>query len=304
MIKGFSVKNHLGEKLHVELASFAETGLVVKTIDGLGPAKGNINMTDNGIADGTTYNSSRLDNRNIVFTFAFQDVPDIETVRQRTYKYFPIKKPVELEFFTDNRQLKTTGYVESNDPTIFSSEEGTVISILCPDPYLYASGSQSLLTTVMSGHLGAFEFPFSNESLTEPLMEFGHVVAAEQKLVRYDGDAPTGFEIYIHALGPATMITLTNVLTQKYFKIDTAKLSAVLGGPIMAGDDIYISTLRGEKRIYHTRDGLRRNILNAVDRESSWLDLVQGDNVFAVVTTSGAENLQIEVVNRTSYQGV
>ena len=63
-------------------------------------------------------------------------------------------------FETDNRMCETTGWVESNEPTIFSREEGCQISVICPDPYFYSLSKDS---TIFSGIEPALEFPFSNE---------------------------------------------------------------------------------------------------------------------------------------------
>ena len=61
----------------------------------------------------------------------------IEDLRQKSYKYFPLKKSVELTIETDNRYVKTTGYVESNEPNIFSSQEGSLIFFIWSFSYFF-----------------------------------------------------------------------------------------------------------------------------------------------------------------------
>ena len=87
-------------------------------------------------------------------------------------------------------------------------------------------------------------------------------------------------------------------------KIDTDKLIAMTGSPIITGDDISIVTLVGQKSITLTRDGVETNILNCLDRNSDWLRLVKGDNIIAYTADIGSVNLQFAIENRTIYEGV
>ena len=77
-----------------------------------------------------------------------------------SYKYFPTKKKIKFEIVTDKRNCEAYGYVEKNEVNIFSKTEGSVISIICPDPYFY-SAEDSLHTTVFYGVENEFEFEFS-----------------------------------------------------------------------------------------------------------------------------------------------
>lgn len=163
MINSVTVTNHLGESMKMELRFPEKSGFLIQEITGLSPTKANINFTELASSDGALYNSSRLTTRNIVLSLLFLWSPTVEAVRQLSYKYFPIKKQIKLTIETDTRICETYGYVESNEADIFSSQEGTQISILCPDPYLYASGNPTL--TIFSGIENIFEFPFSNESI-------------------------------------------------------------------------------------------------------------------------------------------
>ena len=143
MIYSIVVTNYLGDRIKLELGKPDVSGFLIKSITGLGPAKANVNTTEVSTNDGSLFNSARLSQRNIVLDMVFINTvygESIEDLRQKSYKYFPLKKSVELTIETDNRYVKTTGYVESNEPNIFSSQEGTQISIICPDPYFYSAG--------------------------------------------------------------------------------------------------------------------------------------------------------------------
>lgn len=304
MIKSVTVTNYLGDSMVLELTNPEPSGFVITGIEGLGPAKTNINTTDLASNDGSLYNSARLENRNIVIDLEFLWHNSIEDTRQLTYKYFPIKKPVTLAIKTDNREAMTLGYVESNEPTIFSEREGCQISIICPDPYFYSTGEGGTTITVFSGVQPNFQFPFSNESLLVPLIEMGILENLKERTIYYTGDAETGVIIYIHAIGRADNVTIYNTGTRELFIIDTTRLESLTGHGIIAGDDITISTLRGKKRITLLRNGVETNILNCIDKNSSWFQLAKGDNVFTYIAEYGASNLQFKIQSQIVYEGV
>lgn len=305
MIKSIQVTNYLGDTIKIKLAEAEpDHGLIIQSITGLGAAKADINTTKLATNDGSIYNSAYLDQRNIVLDMLFGFAPQIEDSRQRTYKYFPVKKPLEFLIETDNRIVKATGYVESNEPDIFSENESNTISIICPDPYFYSAGENGWNTTVFYGIEPLFEFVFSNESLTEPLIEFGSIENETEKTVYYDGDAEVGVIISIHAISIAKNITIYNTGTREKMFIDTTKIEQITGSGIIAGDDIIINTMRNEKTIRLLRNGRYTNILNALEKGSDWFKLARGDNVFAYVAEEGGENLQFKIENRIVYEGV
>lgn len=307
MIYSIVVTNYLGDRIKLELGKPEVSGFLIKSITGLGPAKANVNTTEVSTNDGSLFNSARLSQRNIVLDLVFINTvygERIEDLRQKSYKYFPLKKSVELTIETDNRYVKTTGYVESNEPNIFSSQEGTQISIICPDPYFYSAGEDGNNITNFYSIDPMFEFPFSNESLDEPLLVFGEIQIKTEGVITYHGDSEIGVVIYIHAIGPATNINIYNTETREVMKINTEKISSLTGKGIVASDDIVINTAKGEKSITLIREGVSYNILNCLDKNTDWFTLAKGDNIFAFTADSGVTNLQFRVENKVIYEGV
>lgn len=307
MIKSITVTNYLGDSIKLELGRPEKSGFLIGSVSGLGPSKANINTTEVSTNDGSLFNSARLNQRNIVFEFIFVETingESIEDVRQKSYKYFPLKKKLDLLIETDNRIAKTTGYVESNEPNIFSSQEGTQISIICPDPHFYSAGPDGNNTTVFYGIEPVFEFPFSNESLTDPLIVFGNIQLKTENVITYKGDTEIGVTIHIHAIGEVENITIYNTGTREIMRINTVKLEALTGSGIVAGDDIIIKTQKGDKSITLIREGQYINILNCLGRETDWFTLAKGDNIFAFTAESGTTNLQFWIENKVIYEGV
>lgn len=304
MIKSVTVKNYLGETIVLDLMKPEKSGFIVKSITGLGPGKATINKTEMATGDGSIYNSARMSSRNIVISLEFMWAPTVEHVRQLSYKYFPIKKNLELVFETDNRIAKINGYVESNDPKIFSNREGTDISIICPDPLFYSAGEDGTNVTVFSGIEAAFEFPFSNESLDEPLIEMGIIHSVRDKSIYYDGDSEIGIKITINATGKATDIRIYNTNTRESMFIDTDKIEKITGEGLDAGDEITIVTVKSKKSITLLRDGKRTNILNCLSKQNDWFTLSKGENIFAYTAETGANNLHFKIENEVAYEGV
>lgn len=304
MIRKVTVTNYLDESLTIDLfEEDPDHGFLIKSIEGLGPPKANINTTELATADGSLYNSARLDERNIVIKMEFQNAPDIETVRQRTYKYFPIKKRLTLIIEADHRILSATGYVEKNEPDIFSKREGNVISIICDDPYLYSAGLTGTNETTFYGVDPEFEFEFENE-VGESELEFGSIESDMEKNIYYSGDSEVGITIVIHALGECGSIVIYNTGTRERMRIDSDRIKEMTGHGIMNGDDIIITTMRGNKKATLLRGGYYRNILNALDRDSDWFTLTKGDNIFAYVAELLPEKLEFRITNRIIYEGV
>ena len=303
MIKSFTITNYLGESIKLDMREPEKSGFLIKEVTGIEPPKANINTSELSTNDGSRYNSSRLDERNIVFEFIFVDTPGketIEDVRLKSYKFFPIKRKVTILIETDKRTVTATGYVESNEPTIFSEQEGTQISILCPDPYLYTSDQTTSLYSVDP----AFEFAFGNESLTEPLLNMGNIRDITTASVLYTGDSEVGMEIRIHALSSIKNITVRNVRTRDVISLDGSKIEAITGSDIRALDDVIINTTRDNKGVTLVRDGVSYNILNCVGRNASWFRLVKGENVFLFSTEDGNMNFNVDIVNKVVYEGV
>jgi hypothetical protein len=299
MITEITVTNHLNESLTMELAS--PSGLAILYIEGLGPVKTDIALTDRAGLDGAVYNSARGEPRNIVISLKFMPTPNVETNRQLSYKYFPLKRRIKFAIKAGNREAYVYGYVESNEPNIFSNESSCIISILCPNSYLYDVLEQ---ITVFSSVNAVFEFPFSNESLVTPLLEMSELIVETEKTIVYEGDAPIGMLIHIHANGAANNVTITKSDTLETLAIDSTKLAALTGSDIVEGDDFYISTLNGNKYATLIRSSVEWNILNCLGTNPTWFQLEKGDNVFAYTALSGLANLEFKVTNDVAYEGI
>lgn len=304
MIRSITAINYLGDSIKLELTRPEKSGFIVESVEGLGPAEATINTVEVCTTDGGIFNSARANIRNIVMSLVFFNGggESIEQIRHKSYKYFPLKRKVKLIIETDTRISETEGYVESNEPDIFSQKEGCQISIICPDAYLFSAGPAN--TTVFSGVEPAFEFPFCNDSPDEDLLIMGTIENKTERVIVYNGDGEVGITIYIHAVGEASNIAIYNVGTREVMRIDTTKMAAMTGSGIIAGDEITITTSKNNKGITLLRAGKETNILNCLSRDADWFQLAKGDNIFAYTAETGNTNLQFCIENRIIYEGV
>lgn len=299
MIYSVKVINDLNESIDIELFSPNKTGLLISKIEGLGPPVANVNMTELSVFDGSTFDSARLEPRNIVISFILLETPTVEDSRLRIYRYFPIKRTVTLEITTDKRTYTTEGVIETVEPDIFSEQESCQVSILCPDPYLY-----SVDTTVIyfTGVEPMFTFPFINESFTENELVMGETNQIDTRDIFYDGTLEVGFTIIVSFNGSTSGLIIYDPITRKTMQFDDTILLSVLGSTFIAGDILTISTRRGKRYITLLRNGHNINLINSVKRPIDWITLTSGINQLSYVA-SGISNIDFRIEYRTAYSG-
>lgn len=276
------IENKYGEQLNLcELE-----GYVVK-ITGLTPAKATINTSKSATMDGSKYNSSRLNERNIVL----QIIPrhDIERKRINLYKYIKTKQYVKLYFRNNSRNVWIEGYVESFEGDLYVQRQQLQVSILCPDPYFK---SIEELTYEFAAVSPLFAFPFS---ISEEGMPVSSLVTYAEKNILNESDEETGVIIELHATSLALEPTIYNMTTNEHFTINYE---------FQRGDIVRINTKRGQKSLTLIRNGIETNIINLIEKGSKWFNLIVGDNVFSYTTLFGTENLQVKIILQPIFEGV
>lgn len=320
MIQSFTVTNHTGKSIVCDLANPWKEGLAVASIDGLGPGQATVNVADISSTDGGLFNSARKGTRNITITLIFVDHEklSIEDLRRKCYTYFPLKKPVKLKFTTSNgrsnKDYYIDGYVEANEPSIFTSREGATISILCPQPYFYESTEQEQRFSISSNPDFAFSFSKVPTNNTELLM--GNVVPYVVSNVYYEGDADAGIELEMvfkadveHSSENPKTIRVDNSLTNtsNVFSLEKIKniVSELVEGytGIVNGDKLILSTAVGEKSLTYYHDNQAYNVLGAVEPSGKWVYLTTGENHLVIDKDSTVEIIA-SVKNKIYYYGV
>lgn len=258
-----------------------KTGFAIDKIDGLGPVEAEINTTEM-VVDGDLYNSARIGKRNIVLDLIFysETGTGVEEVRQKSYKLFPTKKQVYIAVETDYRMVYTKGYVEKNEPDIFSDECKTQVSIICPDPKWY----DMVHTTTALDINNETEIEYTGE------VEVGGVLTLT---IGSDVTAP------VHDGVPAFTISFANP--------DGDAQSIDIYTPnegFTVGDVITITTITGEKScIWTDTADADHNALNLLNQNPDWFKLKSGINSVRVTDPNSVINTVI-FDNDICYEGV
>lgn len=259
----------------------------VYKIDGLTPPQANISSSANVTTDGSSINSVRMGERNIVIYVAING--NIELNRINLYRYFPVKKKVKLYFSNGSRDVFIEGVVELIECDLFSERQIAQISIICPKPYF--KGIEELISN-FSDISSLFEFPFS---IPKSGIEFSAITTNIRKTIVNTGDVESGVVIKLFATGTVVNPVIYDVLKRTHFKLNIT---------MQQSDTIVINTNVGEKSITLIRAGVSTNVIGYMERNSDWFTMTAGDNVFTYDCESGNNNLQIIFTTSVLYGGV
>lgn len=256
-------------------------------IEGLNPPQVTINSSVNTTTDGSSINSARLENRNIVIYTTIDG--DVETNRINLYKYFPVKKSIKLYFKNNSRDVYIEGTVELIECDQFTNKEVAQISIICPKPYF--KDIENLVTSF--GDVSSmFEFPFS---ISKTGIEISGITTNQRRSIINTGDIETGVIIKLFSTGTVVNPVIYDVLKRTQLKLNFTML---------ASDTIVINTNVGEKFIELIRDGVTYNAMGYMAQDSTWFIMEAGDNVFTYDADSGNSYLQLTFTTSILYSGV
>lgn len=314
MIRSFTVTNYRDESLQIELSNPSKEGFAVVGIDGIGPLKANVNITDIASIDGGLFNSARIGSRNIVISlvYYYDSDYDIEDLRHKSYRYFPPKKQCKLCFRTDKREVYIEGVIESNEVAIFNKQEGSQISIMCAQPFFYTLDKE--LNQYNDFAVPSFTFPFYHEvdDDSEKLL-MGTILSYKLTEVTYNGDVDTGLIFSIDfksVINNNSTIQITNGDTFIQNTISIAKLISLMSGfitgfnAISIGDSIRFSTVKGNKYVNFVHDNKEYNVLGCVTSNGDWLYLIPGINRIRIDTSDTDADVDISSENRIYFNGV
>lgn len=261
----------------------------VMEISGLSPPGAVINTSATAHQDGARFSSSKTKMRSMNISLAINK--EAEKNRIDLYDVIRTGEQITVHYKNSRRDVSITGYVESFDILFFGQKQTAAVAILCPQPYFRAA--QDVINDV-NLIIGAFHFPFAiEEAAPVPLSYYGEI--AEINIVNI-GDITSGMQIEIRASGQVENPRIYNRDTREFFGVK---------GEFKSGDVIYIDTRKGSKKVRLLRDGEYTNIFNSIERDSTWLDLKTGDNIFTYEGDgSSAEYMNIRFIHSLLYKGV
>lgn len=210
MIKQVRIVNGFDENMLLKLQepiirdngeeAVKEDGIFITGIDGLGPVKADIRMNESATSHGSKFNSARANSRDITFHFRFLDINGltVEDSRLVIYHFFPLTEKVIIYIWTENRYVKTEGYVEAIEPEIFAKEPdvfGASVTVKCPSAWFIYAGMGKTDKHPFSNLYDAFEFEM--EDNPTPSLIFTEIAPGKEHVIDYPGDVETGMIISI-----------------------------------------------------------------------------------------------------------
>lgn len=277
------VENEKGE--HLSLTD--NINFDVLSVTGTNPPTAAINTVNVAGLDGSRFNSSRVEQRNIVITLNIHH--PIEANRLTLYNFFRVKRWVKIYYQNSRRNVYIEGYVESFENNPWTQLQQPQISIICPQPFWLSTVD----TTVNFSNSNAlFEFPFSIPSEGIEFSTLGHLTTAVVNV----GEIETGGIITFYA-------TTDQILNPKFFNRTTQQFFG-LDFDMYQGDLITVNTQKGEKSVTLLRAGVTTNILNDRTEGSTWLTFEPGENELSFEADEGAANLEATLTITQKFEGV
>ena len=251
MLSRVDIGSDFGQTITLTLDDAAD-GYAVKDIAGLGPVKAALVSSSFAGFDGSQYQSSRRENRNITMKIGLEpnyETNTVRSLRDELYRFFMPESKVHLTFYMDSDEFQIDGYIESCEVVHFSEDPEVFVSIICFDPDYFGQEYSLVQSTV------------SDDS------EF---------VVAYPGTAATGIEFTLYIDRSVTEFTIYNRTD------DNVTRSLDFAANLVAGDVLTINTNPGSKFAKLLRDGTEIPVLYGISPQATWLQLLNGDNNLSV----------------------
>jgi len=257
----------------------------VLSVTGLNPPNATVNMSAVANLDGKFFNSSKINERNVVITLKINQ--PVEGNRIAIYDYFQAKQYIKIYYSNDIRDVYAEGYIDTMECDLFTENEVMQISIMCPNPF-FKDVKESRID--FSQVIDLLEFLLSAPKEGIALSELDLV-----NRINIPTEHDTGIIMTLAATGYVQSPVVYNVETRRAFRLNLK---------MEPGDQIIVNTNRGEKSVLLFRSGGYTNIINYVSSNPDWFQLETGDNVFTYEAQSGSEHLTVSIIYRAVYEGV
>ena len=264
MINQVLVNNAAGDLLVLDLYDVTN-GYALEKVEGLDPVRATIVGASYASLDGVSFQNAKNDQRNLKFRISLEPNyidQSVQSLRQGLYAFFMPKSKVVIQFYDELTGLNSadiSGYVETCEAPLFTSEPAMDVSILCSDPDFVAHD----------------ETVFSNNSVSG---------GTTYVTLNYEGTVDSGFVFALDVDRTLAALTIKRLAPDGTYKIMTFAFASNL----LAGDVLYVSTVPGNKYVDLLRSGVRSAILFSLSRSSDWISLEPGAYQINVDTGVGA----------------
>jgi len=288
--------NERGESLEFSPHSSYHTN--IRDCTGLPDIYNTIASTGSMGQDGETFVASRIEGRDIEI---FGHIKDRDKIRKHlrrrdlnrilnpqysaalVYEFGPFRRVIACK--VDKGPI-------INRKGIF---ERFTIQLSCLNPF-WRDGHET--RNNIAAWMGAFEFPDIDGGLELNDDEGWEIEYREPSLivnVFNGGDVETGLRAEFKALGQLENPSILNVHTMEFIKLNIS---------MVAGDILSLNTGYGEKNVTLTRNGTTTTAFRHLDIDSTYMQLVPGDNLFRYDAETNLDNLEVSIYHNNQYLGV
>lgn len=226
----------------------------IASIEGLDPGKAALVSTSSAGGDGATFQSAARLPRNIKINIDLDpdfDPSSYEDARADLYRWFMPKASITQRYFlSSGLTLSIAGIVESNDSAIFDEDPDVSISVMCFDPDFV-----DIQVVSVDGS--------SVDDITNTEIDYPGTIEAGTVLTLNVNRNIDGFSIYNTPEGGDP------------YQLDFTE-------PLLNGDTLVVSSLKGNKGITRIRTGISTSLLYGRTSQSTWINLENGVNQFRV----------------------
>lgn len=279
------LENEYGKKIQM---TGNENRWQVTSLTGLNPPPAAISTSAIPSLDGSRFNSSRLDNRNIVLTMAING--DVEENLETLNRIIMPKRYIKVYYSTNEKELYTEGRVETFD---YDKFEGSKIhaqaSILCFDPYWHSLERDE---QTLSNHIGLFEFPFS---IPDEGIAISEILGSTLRVFKNLGTVASGLQFTIE---------VSNSVVNPYLQNTTTGEKMTFNLTLNRGDVLEVSTVKKSKYIRLYSGGMTTNVMNSLANGSKWITLTLGENNVIYGSDTGSEAMTIRTSRENLFGGV
>lgn len=265
-----------------ESVTFGNTKpFILSHIDGTGGVSADIKTTKSPYQDGSTFSGVQLKDRLVQITGAVMagTREEMYELRRQLARLLSAKGEGALIYANDARTYAIRAFPEGS-PTFNERHANNQLfsaSFLCPDPFWT---DENEIVKALKFEEGGLVFP-----LRLPTM---FAFSAYRGSFSNDGDVDT--PVLIHYQGPAKNPLIQNETTGEFIKVNY---------DLTDTDTLEINTAFGRKRVeVVTEDGHRTNVFHWIDLDSTFFQLVPGENMLRYDSDEEADR---ERANVTVY---
>ncbi len=273
--------------------TFDEVGLtpfLLVDADGCYDVANEVTISSNTMSDGGAYQGSVAKVRNIVLTL--KDLTNHVYNRNLLIALFKSGEPGEMLFHEGENERIIDYYVESLNSTGQYGARTYTVSLLCPDPFFYATND---VTVFMANWVSNFEFQHNFLASGE---ELGYrSLQALQQIENKNAADNIGMVIEIHANGGVTNPSVTRVEGNETITVGTVAKPMNM----IAGDVIRITTSNNDKHVYLIRNDVTTEINEYLTEDSVFIQLMRGMNDIGYNADSGVSNMVVSISYRLKY---